>query len=170
MRRRLFNLIATLSLLLWLVALAWWLWAPGRAEREFHAGRHRYTLRTTRTTLWLDVSEGQWSPDGRDWDPPPGKHYRLPVGRRQKLPGGFEYERSAATDPKQVSELYLFIPWWFLLTALAVLPTAWAVGKAVRRARARRQAGLNFCPRCGYDLRATPDKCPECGREAAGAG
>ncbi|HEY8747501.1 MAG TPA: hypothetical protein VIM11_05990 [Tepidisphaeraceae bacterium] len=50
-----------------------------------------------------------------------------------------------------------------LLALGSVLPlcrVAAAVGGRVRRRyRARRQR----CPKCGYDLRMTPDRCPECG-------
>jgi hypothetical protein len=53
-----------------------------------------------------------------------------------------------------------FIPLWFLAALFALAPTYSLLGPR-RRQQQRRKLGL--CERCGYDLRATPERCPECG-------
>jgi hypothetical protein len=61
------------------------------------------------------------------------------------------------------------VPAWVVVAASAPLPLVWLAGRvraAVRALRRRRFARGNFCASCGYDLRASPGRCPECGREA----
>jgi hypothetical protein len=51
------------------------------------------------------------------------------------------------------------VPMWFVAALTATAPLI--AGQRWRRIRHRPSRGL--CVRCGYDLRATPDRCPECG-------
>jgi hypothetical protein len=63
------------------------------------------------------------------------------------------------------AERMVVVPLWLPLPAASLLPALW-LAWTQREAR-RRRAGL--CPACGYDLRASPDRCPECGAAAASA-
>ena len=62
-------------------------------------------------------------------------------------------------------------PWGsnFLLFAGQVVATAGGYVAVIPLMRRRERAAsvtAGLCPKCGYDVRATPDRCPECGTVA----
>jgi hypothetical protein len=56
------------------------------------------------------------------------------------------------------------LPMWPLAVLASLLPGWWLIGK-IRQMRSPR---VGLCPTCGYDVRATPERCPECGVVPAG--
>jgi len=58
---------------------------------------------------------------------------------------------------------YVRLPYAALVAVFGLPCFLWARKLAKARTNRRRRARFGLCRRCGYDLRATPDRCPECG-------
>jgi hypothetical protein len=110
---------------------------------------------------WYDASD-QWretrKPEGWWWvadkveDPAPVSESRTLWNRL-----GFDFSHSVPNGVFQVTDTTVCFPLWPIGVMLAALP-ALRVRRLLMRVRPR-----GHCARCGYDLRATPDRCPECG-------
>jgi len=53
---------------------------------------------------------------------------------------------------------HVVVPSWFVLLLAIPLPTLWILDR-----RRQRRLPAAACKTCGYDLRASADRCPECG-------
>jgi hypothetical protein len=183
--RRAFHLAAALSLLLLVAVVV--LWARSYAWRDYVNWNRQPGPDLTWSTWTVETGKGgihfayrrsgRWA-QGR-WVPRPaqtgrrafgiasvaGPYYPYALNDTIVRGAGFELsEHRHVPEPTSVGsgvvhEIHLVAPLWSAALACCILPAA-----AARRYRASRlRSRPGHCAACGYDLRATPDRCPECG-------
>jgi hypothetical protein len=125
-------------------------------------GLHYYAM--DRGTFGGDRLSSAPLPSNLRWD---GGQYSASGSRRQfhgfiVIPNGrFRLSGGVATFVPLPSYTAVRVPTWAVMAITLVLPIAWLIHY---RGRIRVRCNtVNSCPRCGYDLRATPERCPECG-------
>jgi hypothetical protein len=164
-RRRLFDLVAFLSLLLGVAAAVLWGWNRWRiAEASFPGTAHEAHVVARPAGIYL-----AWALLPRP-QPPAAWAFGAYAARAEDFEPLFPGDRSAlgfhagvfagashSLTPCTVR--YLIVPHWFLMAVAAIVPAAWVW----RQERLLRRRNRGVCPRCGYDVRATPGQCPECG-------
>jgi hypothetical protein len=183
MKRRLLNSTA-LSLLLCIAVVLVWVQSYSvsdvftyihrrqgasdvRVRVEFNQGVARFMLvdfAFRGPAAWVADAEAMtdgWAAEGyRGWWRRQAP--RSPATRSDRYLLGFRHESGTFVHFLNLSERRraVTVPMWPAAVLFGVLPFY-----SLLRHRRRRKAGL--CPACGYDLRATPGRCPECGTIAA---
>ena len=163
---RLLSSASALSLVLCLTTLALWVGSYSVAEQVAATRACRYTVGVSGGQLTVEKSICQAIYTGEDgpalvpvdysvsWrftlhPPPPNIN-----GEGDPDWGG------APSRPNVETRAVLFtVPVWLVTACLALPPLALFLGRLWKRSR--RSEG--HCAKCGYDMRATPNRCPECG-------
>jgi hypothetical protein len=83
---------------------------------------------------------------------------REPVNNLYIWLSPFTFDRRISPDGRR-TDLWIYIAYWPPLL-ICGLVAWWSVARLRRLRRVERNG---FCRVCGYDLRATPERCPECG-------
>jgi hypothetical protein len=156
-RQWLFNSVAVISLLLCLAINAMWVVSFKHGSAVSYANRPHSSPQKIR---WIYASHGRiWFGYGENFASVLGMTYQWTTLDSHAVIcthnfAGFGYTRFG--ELHQMSGIV--VPYWFVSLATASTPLIWMYR---RKTLTRGEPGC--CNICGYDLRATPDRCPECG-------
>jgi hypothetical protein len=169
-------MLRPLTLCLWAVILLMFLASLGLWMRSYQATDVVCWLSdeppTASLMVRLEVSQGQIGiyVCRPEWPGP----------RRWWLPAGFtHYALQPPLDPEFIGSPWLIepdssyllrLPCWWTCMLSGVALAVWTVVLSRRRWQRWRRRTRGLCVECGYDLRATPERCPECGKSTVADG
>ena len=181
MKRRMVNLLTLLSLLLCVAVVALWArsYSMSYGMRWSDAETHGFTYSRFGRLLMHNTRSSNYGPPHsprfeyfatrphrlRDTDSFV-RMFRFDAAtlrgtrRTEWCRFGFTY---ASVTNRGLDGVLVSLPLWLAAVITGLLPAVRLRVFLRQRARSRRQK-IGSCPRCGYDLRATPDRCPECGQ------
>jgi len=128
----------------------------GRPEAE-KSGLQYFAMASQKTTVRKSIL-------GFSYSSTPAQVAVLPLTRLSTNPLSVGYNIFSGGPTLKPRYRVTVIPFWLLAALVCGLPALWARGFWNNWRRKRNQ---NLCPVCAYDLRATPQRCPECGFVAA---
>jgi rRNA maturation protein Nop10 len=166
MRRRLFKVVAALSLLLCVAASMLWVRSYRIADSiEWMSHYRQRFVACSRGRILAQINRG---PSGTNEFEPITHHADVikandtqGLGRPWRYGGFWIEELSFAPSGSSSASLPytdVIVPLYAVVIVSLIVP-----GVALRRMIRQRRYGPGVCANCGYDLRATPDRCPECG-------
>ena len=161
MKRRLLNLLTVLSLLLCVAVAASWSASYARTQHAvlYLAGSH--------VMAWADAGGGVvrvgWSSDSAlQVERTAVQYHTRPGNSLIPIPPRSFWQARGFRRHADDGNRSLYFPHWLAMLAVSV-PSACLLWR--RRPRWGWRIRLGLCT-CGYDLRATPGRCPECGTPA----
>jgi hypothetical protein len=169
MVRRLLTFATALSLVLCAATAALWVrsyWACDTWAFQSRSNVYRFAASRNRVQF------------NREKIPASGRRFEFARGSSEPLdfdsiwlgdPWPHDWYFAGCGASWDASSLVLLAPCWLIAAAFAATPAAWSCRFGVRRRQWRRRHEKH-CPQCGYDLRASPDRCPECGTAAPKGG
>lgn len=161
----LFNLAAGVSLVLCVAFAGLWVRSMYMGDLISVVGRDAMGIRSELGLIHVSISRAA------AWERRPSRHEAWPhdpsyspwsqLGRNWWDGLGFGHYIGWTASGYQIDQYVL--PYYFLVVVTALLPGLFIGLFLIRTLFSRRRSNRGLCAKCGYDLRATPERCPECG-------